>query len=272
MTHSWRMLLLAAALLAGALLVAACGGGGGDDSEPGATEATDGDTTDGDSEPSGGALDDLLSLTAAYGLKEVKVTYRMSGAGLEGEEGTMTIYWKPGIGWRIDFSSDGSEGSFIVKADESYICAMEGGEGQCLVSPLGTDLPVPFLGSLTDPGEFGSLIDETFLGADVDRSSRTIAGRDAECFAVMSSALGEDVSAEYCFGDGLLLYLSADTPGVDGGAFTLEAIEIEDGVSDADLEPIYPVLEIPGLDDTDLDDILEDFDIDDILEDLENNP
>jgi hypothetical protein len=58
---------------------------------------------------------------------------------------------------------------------------------------------------------------------------------------------GEQGSAEYCFSsDGILLLLTGSGP-EGAGEFRLEATSVEGEVSDADLEPPFPVMEIPGL-------------------------
>lgn len=277
MNRLWRVFLVTAVLLAGALLVAACGGGGGDDDDgngdqPDATEQVD----NGDDEPNGDANADLRRLASEFGNRELKVSYLMTTTSIvDGEEvveeGTITFYWKPDVGWRMDLAF-GDEGTvaFITANDTTYSCFEGDGESQCLEVPLGEELPVPFLSFLTDPGEFDDFIDSSVLGLGLDfsRSERSVAGRDAECFSAEGTIDGEDGQVEYCFADGIVLLIRTSGGGDFGGAFSLEATEISDSVSDSDLEPPYEVIDLgldDLLDDFDLDDLLDDIDLDDIL-------
>lgn len=248
MIHSWRLSLVVFALLAGALL-AACGGGddNGDSEEPTAVEDVDDDQDGGDGSPGdsdGDASADLQRLAGEFGAEEVKITYQFSSSG-DGEsiDGTMTLFWKPPDAWRVDFSFEEAEVSIITTAGKSYLCTAEFGVGQCLESPVAEALPVPFLSFFTEPDTLTDLIGET-AGRDIERSSRDIAGESASCFSVEGVIGGEEGSAEYCFSDrGILLLLRA--AGGGGGEFSIEATEIEDEVNSSDLEPLYPILEIP---------------------------
>lgn len=248
-----RLCLTAATLLAGALLFA-CGGGGGDDdgdrdgTEPTATEeVVDGEATPGDGDDEGGdASQELSELAGRFAEQEVKISYDLSST-VDGEtqEGSFTFYWKPPDAWRMDFNIAGSEGSLITTGETSYLCSSEGGEGQCLESPAGLQIPLPFLEFFTDPDSLGDIIDTELAGLDVDRSDREIAGRDATCFTASGEVEGESGEVEYCFSDdGVLLLLRSS--GETSGEFSLEATSVETSVSDADLEPPYDILEIPG--------------------------
>jgi hypothetical protein len=249
-----RVLLPVAALLAATLFFACGGGDNGDDGDteqPTATEQVDagGETPqDADGDADGDAASSLRNLAGQFAEQEAKVAYTFSttSAG-ETMDGSFTLYWKPPDSWRMDISSPDGDATILLTGGSSYLCTAEGG-GQCLQSPLG-NIPVPFLSYFTDPNGLTDLVDTSLGGADVDveESSREIAGQDATCFSVSGTIEGEQGSGEYCFSDdGILLLVSASS---DQGDFQLEATSVEGSVSDADLEPPYPVQEIPGLDD-----------------------
>lgn len=271
-----RFWLLAVAVVLAALLLAACGGGGNGDGnggdDGGNGEATEVSGTDNGSEASSSEADELRALAGGFGLNEVKVTYLItSSGGPESLDGEMTLYWKPNVGWRVDFSIAGGESIFITTEGATYSCTSIAGQGQCFESDADLDAPVPFLDLFTNPDELSSFVDESISGVDVNRSSRTIAGRDADCFSVEAEIEGQTGSAEYCFADGLILLLSVGGEGDDGaGLFSFEATEISDTVSDSDFEPPFEIIEAFDFDDLDLDDLdIEDFDLDDLdLEDI----
>ena len=257
MATSFRLGLMIVALLAGSLAFA-CGGGAGtsdddgddDGDQPEASEGADGDDADGDGD--GGDLqDELRKLAEEFGVREVKIEYSFSstGDGSTDDEGTITLYWKPPDAWRVDISSSAGDLILINSDGTSYLCTSAGGTGQCLESPIGDVVPIPFLSVFTDPDGLSELIDVALAGVDVDRSDRTIAGQDATCFSISATIEGETGATEYCFReDGILLLLRAGGSDAEGaGAFTLEATNVEDSVSDSDLEPPYDVTEIPGL-------------------------
>lgn len=237
MINSWRLSLVGLALFAGALL-AACGGNGdgggnGDADEPTAVEDVDGDLSA-----------ELQRLADEFGAEEVKISYRFSSS-VDGEtmDGTMTLFWKPPDAWRVDFSFEGAEVSIITTEDKSYFCTAEFGAGQCLESPLAEALPLPFLSFFTEPDTLADLIGET-AGLDIERSSRDIGGESASCFSAEGVIGGEEGSAEYCFSDrGILLLLRAT--GGAGEEFSVEATDVENEVTSSDLEPLYPILELP---------------------------
>ncbi len=247
MRSSLRYFLIAVALLAGALFVA-CGSdsddnGDADSGDPAAEQPVDGDDDDGD------ASGDLNSFADRFGISEVKVEYDFASSGV-GDDfvGTMTLYSKPPDAWRMDIGSPDGDIVMINNGEVTYMCASEGGEGQCFESPISDALGLPFFSIFTDPDGFDDLIDRS-PGVDVDQSSREIAGQDATCFSVSGAG-------EFCFrDDGVLLLMRGPE---DGEAeFSLEATSVSDSVSDSDFEPIYDVLDLGdfGLDDFDLDDI-----------------
>lgn len=77
---------------------------------------------------------------------------------------------------------------------------------------------------------------------DIERSRRTIAGQDAQCFAARWQVAGESYAGEECWNeDGLLLLMQSKGP---TGSFFLEAQKVG-SVSPDDFRPPYPVQKIP---------------------------
>ncbi|MCH7488910.1 MAG: hypothetical protein IIB23_04700, partial [Chloroflexi bacterium] len=119
-------------------------------------------------------------------------------------------------------------------------------------SPIGDSLTPDFFDIFTEPDILIDQIDAVLGDLNVDRSNRTIAGQDATCFSISGTIDGETGAVEYCFrDDGVLLLLrAAGGPGDgDGGESSLEAISVEDSVSDSDLEPPYDVLDVGDIQD-----------------------
>jgi len=136
---------------------------------------------------------------------------------------------------------DGQATTIIAAGGSSYICADAGGQGQCIESP-GTQIPVPFLSSFIDPDAYESFIAGSFAGLDIDRSDRTIAGQDAQCYSASGVVGGEEGQSEFCFSsDGVPLRISG---GGGGSEFTMEATAVEEAVSDADFELPYDVIDL----------------------------
>ena len=257
MPNSLRLALMIVALLAGSLAFA-CGGGDGtsddDDTgdQPEVSEGVDGDDADsggGDDGAEGDLEAELREFADEFSVREVKIeyTFSTSGDGSPDDEGTITLYWKPPDAWRVDISTSGADVILINSQGTSYMCTSEGGFNQCLETPLGNVIPIPFLSVFTDQNGLNELIDMSLAGVDVDRSDRTIAGQDATCFSVSATFEGETGAAEYCFReDGILLLLRAGGADAEGaGEFIMEATNVEDSVSDSDLEPPYDVSEFP---------------------------
>lgn len=250
-----RLWLIIGALLAGALFVACGGDDDGDDTgdgeEPTATTSVEGGETPsdgdgGDDGDDGGDIDaELSDLASQFVSKPLKATYNYSSSsGGQTTEGALTVYTNPPDSWRLDIALDGSNSILIKNADGSFICDDSGGEGQCIVSPIGATIPLPFFGFLNDPGTFADTITGSFAGVDVDRSDVTIAGQDGKCYAVTSSISGAESTTEYCFTDDGLLLRAKVSAG--GGEFSIEATSIETTVDPADLQPPYPVSTVPG--------------------------
>ena len=232
--------LLAVAMLA--LLAAACDGDDGDGDTPAVGEKP----VAGD----GGGDEALAALGALAGEATegfvAKVTYRVSGQ-VDGESigGEWVLVQRPPDSrFEISLVEEGEElRTIIISAGgETYLCIAGGGEESCLTTGVeeAEALTVPFDPIFDIPRELA----EDIAGVDlVDTSQREIAGVDATCFTVSGSLidLGE---GEVCFSDGgILLLLSSES---DGETFTFEATSVSTDVTDADFEPPFDVIDLPG--------------------------
>ena len=231
--HIW---LLVAIVIAGGAFMA-CKSSKKKTTSPTAT--TSSSTTEPSDTPSGSdggngdapSLDDLAGLAAT---KEGKVAYSYTSTSSDGTEETMTftLYSKPPDS-RFDVDEGGVTTSIINKGGKTYVCSpdIEG----CYESP--TAIPLPFVSFFTDPATISGLIGADVGGANVDHSSKTVAGMDANCYSASTSE-GE---GEVCFSeDGLLLSIHG-TDSSTGMEFTLEATSAEGSVSEADLELPYDI-------------------------------
>ncbi len=257
MAKFMRTLLIGTALLVGALLLA-CGSDDGGDSggptdAPDATSPSDESPTEppdanGD-QPAGDAATELRDVAGGFGEREIKIEYEFTSGLADGTgDGTMTLYWKPPDAQRTDISTSDGEVTLITTASATYFCSPEDG-GQCFESPIGDSLMPSFFGIFTDPDTLTGQIDASFRGVDVDRSSRTIAGQDATCFSISGMIDDQTGAAEYCFRDYGVLLLMRAGDSLSGGEFSLEAISVEDSVSDSDLEPPYEVFDLGDIPD-----------------------
>jgi hypothetical protein len=153
-----------AALIALTLLVA-CGGG----STATTTPAT---TNPNASSPSNGQLSQLV---ANANKQKFKITFNLGG-------GTAQIYEQDGNGNSL--LSDGDSETFSTKAN-TISCDKISGRFQCSESPGSDESDNPFLGVVT--------LEQTQLTALGGRfgttSSKTIAGRDAQCVTFAASDL-----------------------------------------------------------------------------------
>lgn len=241
------MVLLIA--LGGAAFVA-CGGDSDDDNSdnPTAEQTTDDNgqpTSDGSSSEGGNTNEELQNLAAGMADHEGKIAYDFTSTGGGADSGgSFTLYWKPPDSWRLDIDVEGQVATMIEKEGTTYICSEDGsGGGSCFASP--TALPLPFLTYFTDPSTLASLVDTEVGGVDFEESSDSIAGQDVTCYSAEGTVEGETGNAEYCFNDdGLLLRTHGESAGV---TFSLEATNVEDSVSDADLDLPYEIVDIPGL-------------------------
>lgn len=256
-----RWPFIAAGLAALLLIAAACGGGQGEEAgkttpsatgTPAAQETPTATETAAAETPGAGDLaQELESLAKEWANKPAKVSYEFTSTS-DGEEesGTMTVYWRPPDAWRFDYSDEAGGGSVIVSGGTTYFCDQQ--EEQCLSmnTPISQVVPLPFVGFFADPTALSDYILEVVTGLEINRSSRTIAGEDARCYSTAGTIEGQTGQAEWCFtSDGILLLLSGSSSGPTGeGSFHLEATSVSRQVSDADLEPPYPVMELPSFD------------------------
>jgi hypothetical protein len=204
-----------------------------------ATKASD--TTP--SSTGGDASAALAALESKAATKEVKAAYNFSttSAGTT-TPGTFTLYSKP-PDWRFDFSSGSTTGSIISVGGKSYFCTPEGG-GACIESSSLSQVPFPFLSIFTDPTTLSSMIGANLSDVNINRSSKTVAGQSADCFAVAGGAAGAVGTGEVCLSsDGVLLSITANSAGTE---FSLEATSVSGTVSASDLTPPYPIQSVPG--------------------------
>ncbi|MBI2914032.1 MAG: hypothetical protein HYY03_08940 [Chloroflexi bacterium] len=234
----WKPLLIALGVSLAALLLAACGGGGDNDKSPGAT-SPDGGSPAATATPmvSPGVELDLLS--RAWAKKTAKVTYDFTSGS---DSGTMTLYWRP-PDWRMDLSSsDSGDVSMIVAGGASYLCS----ENSCLsiAGPEAPQVPpLPFLGSFTEPDALSQSIAEDVAGAEIKRSTQSIAGQPTGCYE--ASSQGNNL--QWCFTiDSVLMRFVGSSGAAGAGDFRLEATDLIRQLSDADFQPPFPVTTLPG--------------------------
>jgi hypothetical protein len=254
-TPRWLLLLLTLIAIAALTLLAACGGdddeeNGGEGDEPTATESTeDGDdtpeATDEEEEDGGDgdAASDLSALSEEYSNFRGFVKYETTGFA-DDSFSTMTIYRGDGVS-RVDYEGTESSGSFITNDDGSFACA----DNQCVKFPAGQAIdPTAAFTAFINPDAIQEAYGSVPDGVTVEESSVEIAGLDATCYDY-SGDLDEtesgDESGQVCFSEsGILLRL--DFTGTEGGG-RFEAVEAEEGVTDADFEPPFPVVDLDEL-------------------------
>ena len=231
------------------LLIALCSGGGGDDDDDSGSDDQGNVPTatadDGGGDETPAATDDsgddstaaLEELSARWGDASGKIVYEFkSSAGGTETTSKMTYFIDPPNS-RTDFEGeDGEVTSFIQAGDRTYICSA----GSCLSYPGGGAInPIPFVGDYAYPDAINETIGD-LGGIEVDRSEDEIAGVDVTCFKV--EVAGSETG--WCFSDdGLLLLSSSRTAGSE---FEMRATEVDTDVSDADFEPPFEVIELPG--------------------------
>ena len=243
LTNHMTVIILTA-MAAIALSLAACGGddektSDDSDNEPTATS----DSGNNNASPTEEAGDDPAGLfRSRAGDHETvsgKVAYTLSSTG--GGASSMTLYSK-GDKSRIDLTGDDGSVTIIIEtADTSYVCSAD----QCIESSsLGAGLVDAFSG-LFD----ASAISEAaagVAGVDIDTFEEDIAGLDAQCFTISSGSVAGQGEGEatWCFADDGLLLRATFSGG--GQESSLEATEVFRDLSDADFEPPYEVVELPG--------------------------
>jgi len=252
-----KRLLWAVVVLGLGLALAACGGGG--EEAPGRTPAAQTPPAEAVTTPEEGeeAVGDLQELRRT--LQEIsqrwqelaaKFVYRLrSESDGETTEGTLTLYWDA-PNWRLDLRFPDSQGTLIHRDGESLFCTAE--NRICLKMDL-AQAPLPPVPGffVADPSQLPSFIEEQIVeqaaraqgvSLDIERSRRTIAGQDAQCFSARWEEAGQRYAGEICWSeDGLLLLVRGEGP---DGSFSLEAQEVGK-VSAQDFEPPYPVQELP---------------------------
>lgn len=192
----------------------------------------------------GATAEELRSLAARYGTQEAKTTYDVSaGINSSPRTGTATLYWKPDAGWRLDFDLKDATGTLLKTADAAYVCTVTKATGSCRRAPAAENASVAFLQVLTDPPALLQAVQDAFYLGKIERSQREIAGQQAACFSLQGTASDRAVSVDYCFAaDGKLLSLKSSGLGANGsGELKLDATQVGAAVTDADLQPPYPI-------------------------------
>ncbi len=227
-----RTLQLLGVILTLGLLAAACGDGEDTGAEATATPAAE----NGD-----GGSGDIESLASEFEGTDARVAYDLTSETEDGsQEGSVELFWRPSESeWRMDLAFEGQGSTTMISTAEGTIVCDPNQESCFRVPSEQAQVPLPFLGdALRSPESFGETLGQQFSGTDFERSSRTIAGRDASCFASST----EEGDFDICFGDdGLLLGWSFDG---EGGASTLEATDVGSVPDDA-FDPPYEVQELP---------------------------
>ncbi|HLZ47433.1 MAG TPA: hypothetical protein VKR80_02145 [Candidatus Limnocylindria bacterium] len=217
-----------------ALFATACGGGAAPAANAPATIAGSAATTSAPAAAttSGPNIADVLKAGKATTYK-VTYSWTVTGGG-QNVTSTQTWYYKAPNA-RFDFSA-GPGATFSVYAlpDATYTCTSAGGSNFCQKSPgsqgaFAQNPAADFATQLqANPGQFSA----SFAG------TQTIAGQQAQCFAVKGVATGG-------FGDATTCYTSSGVPlkttlSAQGQTVTMEATAFTTTVTDADFVPPSP--------------------------------
>lgn len=253
-----RRLAVFAALALGAAALSACGGGNGSKtSTPGGTSAAGspaGATSEATQSAGGNGAGsaELADVAQKFASSTFQATYKTSGSGSEGLFGGQLVLYKDGQQrFRFDASitQDGqaTDVIFITTESVSAFCLKDVGElggllgiapgqGVCFKSdPNDPNNPVAGLSSI-----FQDL--ETTNTTLLDKSSRTVAGKDTTCYRMKDNSTAEISTA--CFtSDGVLM--STSTEGSD--AFTMEATVVSGSVSAGAFDLPYELRDLPNL-------------------------
>lgn len=223
------------------------GGGDADTAtavSPDPTETPEVDPTS--SDPGGGGISPQVAarfgeLVRGIENAEYVVSYNVTADAVDTDpfEGALTLYQSPDR-TRVDFEAETGgetvEGSTIDTPDKSYVCIDADGEQTCLELSRGTQSPFPIPGDeITETvSDFEDDADQYSVTV---ADSRVLAGTSAECFDID----GPDGIGTMCFSaDGVMLLMELDGP---EGSYRMEATEYRTGVSDADFEPPYPIVQ-----------------------------
>lgn len=224
-----RRILLPLLALVAIVAIAACGGGSSDGGRSVSPELQ--------------AIEDKAASST------FKATYRTTGTEADVLEPGTLIVAKDGaarISWTTAATTNGKTVStiFIETPELSATCLSEAGD---LGAVVGVD-PAQGLCLSNPRAESGGSLREFFSVVDtanatlLEKSKRTIAGREGACYRTQDNAVGE-VSTVCFTDDGILLYNS--TEGDD--AFEMEAQTVSSSVSDSDFELPYELKELPNL-------------------------
>ena len=230
------------------LLIALCSGGGDDDDDSGGddqgsvpTATADGGGGDETPEATDDSGDDsaaaLEQLSASWGDASGKIVYEFKTSTGGTDSTTKMTYYIDPPNSRTDFEDESGEvTSFIQQGDKTYVCSA----GSCFSYPGGGGVnPIPFVGDYAYPDAISDTV-AGLGGVEIDRSEDKIAGVDVTCFKV--EVAGSETG--WCFSDDGLLLLSSTKSA--GSGFEMRATEVDTEVSDADFDPPFDVVEIPG--------------------------
>ncbi len=226
-----RIWLLIAIVVGGAAFMA-CKSSGNKTAKPTVTQSSSATASSmtpssSDTTPSSGnGAPNLNDLANNVATQTVKATYTLSSSGAgQSFEGTFTLYSRPPDS-RVDFTSQGTTSIFISAGGKNYSCETD----VCTEVPVSLGTALPFLAFFTNPQQLSGLV-----GSDVNHSTKTIAGQDADCYSGSVQGAGGEV----CFNsDGMLVSVHGSAGGEE---YTMEATSVEGTVSDSDLAPPYPV-------------------------------
>ncbi|GEM_PF-2119066 len=190
---------------------------------------------------------DLKKLAEQWQKLEAKVTYSLRvQSGNQTQDGEMTIYLKV-PNWRIDIQMEDITGIIIAKGRDVYFC--EGAQRMCLRFEGDPAQLAPFLPFAADPTELPSAVEEQIINlggatAQIQRSSRNIAGRNSACWAIEGEPAGSEKARwEICWDNtGLLLFMKLVQD--SQSAIQLQATQVG-RVSSQDFEPPYPIQSLP---------------------------
>lgn len=250
-------------IVACAASLAACGGGGSKSStptaatpgQPAATSAagqTPGATSPASNTPASDITPnaEIQAVVQKFAAATFKGTYNLKTTNADTsalEDGQLVLYKqgdtrlrfevtvkRDGVDSQIIFIQNGATSVFCLKdaAEFGAIFGIPPGQGLCFNSNAGADNPVGSLGSSFSDIENA---DVTVL----DRSQRTIAGKDGDCYRLQDNQTSAITAA--CFSsDGVILYSKDE----GGDVSEIEATDISGTVSDSDFDPPYEVRDL----------------------------
>jgi len=237
------------------LAVAACGGGTSS-ADKTSTAAAGAGSTPGASGPAAGGDDGdqaLRAIRTKFLDATFRATYQMrSPSDPDLDNARLTLEKRGRDRLRIELAStqSGEDVSIIAiespdvavfclndAAELSALLGLEPGQGVCFKNdPTGGNPVESIRSSLTELEDADAQL--------VDRSQRTVAGRQADCYTTKDSS---GATENACFDDdGVLLY--AETSGDE--ATTLEAQSVSRDVNDSHFTPPYEIKDLPDFGDS----------------------